>query len=317
MTPPATRFLGIDAGGTKAAWAVLQGDSVVGEGACAAIQLSAVGADVAATRLQALIADAAAGGSISGVVAGLAGAGSKEARSALRRALQAREVSLPLRLAGDVEVAAAAALPHAAGVALWSGTGSFAVARDANGNLHRVGGRGWLLGDQGSAFDMARRAAVAVIAAADEVGDATSLTRALTVAADVADPLDLGRRLQTWAPGAVAALYPLVRVAAEQGDLVARELQRAGAAALAQLALVAARRASLPVATLDIVLGGGVLRGDDGLLMLLRQEFARAGTQRAAQRCSRSPSHGAAELARACALGTLPLSRWIPADDPA
>lgn len=315
MTTSGARYLGIDAGGSKTAWVVLREGKVISEGHGEPIQLSAVGVRVAVARLQAILASANAQGAIHGVVAGLAGAGNPHARAELRAALQAGGVTLPLRIAGDVHVAAAAALADGPGVALWSGTGSFAVARDLTGELHRVGGRGWLLGDDGSAFDMGRRAAAAVVAAADSLGEATVMTQPMIAAVGGGDALDLGRRLQARPPRDVAALYVVVRAAAERGDRVALAVQRAGAAALSALALAAARHAALPLATLRVISGGGVLQRDDGLRRQVEQAIAAAGVPPALQVCSRPAALGAAELAQAVAERVSPMCRWIPADD--
>jgi len=309
--PPA--FLGIDAGGTKAAWLVLAGDAVQGEGSAGPIQVAALGVREAAVRLGDVIAEAgrATGSHFAAVVAGLAGAGRADARQALSHELTAAGVQVRVQLAGDVVLAAAAALADGPGVALWAGTGSFAVARDTGGRLHRVGGRGSLLGDHGSAHDLARRAAAAVVGAADGLGEETELTRLLPTALGVGAPLDLVPRLQGEPAGTIASLYPCVRRAADAGDRVAAALRAAGAEALAKLALAAGRRAGLPTTTLRVLLGGGVLVHDAAMRALVGTNLAAAGVGPAPELSARTPARGAAELARAVARGTLPLSQWM------
>jgi len=83
--------------------------------------------------------------------AGLAGAGSEEARLAVRAALEGRSLARAVTITTDV----AAALRDAfavgeAGILLVSGTGSVAMGRGSDGEVVRVGGWGALLDDAGS-----------------------------------------------------------------------------------------------------------------------------------------------------------------------
>lgn len=316
MSPPQAAYLGIDAGGTKTAWLALDDEGPVAEGTTTPIQVAALGAVRAARELATVIASAEqrVGLTFAAVVAGLAGAGRARVRADMARELIAAGVRQSVQLCGDVLVAAATALADEAGVALWAGTGSFAVARALDASLHRVGGRGWLLGDAGSAFDLARRAAAAVLAAEDGTGEATLLAPALTETLQLESPLDLGPCLQAAAPAAIAALYPVVGRVADAGDAVARGLQAAGAEDLARLAVAAGRRAALAPTSLRVVLGGGLLTHDARMRDLVAQALARTGTWTPPTLCARAPARGAAELARAHALSVPPLSRWMVAD---
>ena len=70
-----------------------------------------------------------------------------------------RDPQLPadcVRLVHDTEIAHAGALGGEAGVVVIAGTGSVAYARNANGESALAGGWGYLFGDEGSAFWMAR-----------------------------------------------------------------------------------------------------------------------------------------------------------------
>ena len=57
-----------------------------------------------------------------------------------------------------------------AAIVLVAGTGSAAVGRDIHGNVARVGGHGPLLGDEGSAYDIGKRASVAALREKDRTG---------------------------------------------------------------------------------------------------------------------------------------------------
>ncbi len=318
LAPPAQCFLGVDGGGTKTAWAIVGASGGVlhaGERAVG-LQLATMGTAHVADALRELLAMAqrAAPARVAGVVAGIAGAGSAAARRELASALAARGVELPVVVVGDAIVAGAAALADGPGVAVWAGTGSFAIARDAAGGLRRVGGRGWLLGDQGSAFDLARRGAAAAIAAIDGLGPATTLTAAFPRACGLRDASELGRYLQGVTPGALAAHCGLVGEARDEGDAVATALVADCARALTSLALAAADRAGLPTAALRVVMGGGLLQRDAGLRALVGAELAACGVTVPPSLCATSGAVGAARLAQARVAGTAPMHAWVSDD---
>lgn len=313
-SPPC--YLGVDGGGTKTAWALMIGSEVVAEDVSTGLQLTTMGPERVAVGLLEVIALAqrAAPAPIAYVVAGLAGAGSVAARAALGATLAARGASPSILLVGDAEVAAAAALEDGPGVALWSGTGSFAIARTRVGGLVRVGGRGWLLGDQGSAFDLARRGAAAALAAADGLGPPTVLTASFQSACGLADPCDLGRHMLGVPPAALATHYGLVVQAMAAGDAVAEGIVLEGARALAGLVRAAAARAELPLSDIRVVLGGGLLQRDALLRAALAAELGRCGVGAPPRLCASSAAVGAARLARAVAEQAQPLNTWVSGD---
>jgi N-acetylglucosamine kinase-like BadF-type ATPase len=82
----------------------------------------------------------------------------------------------------DAPVAHAGALGGRPGVVVIAGTGSVVYARDENGLSQTLGGWGFLFGDEGSAFSIARDALALVMAAQDD-GD-SSLREEMRAACD-------------------------------------------------------------------------------------------------------------------------------------
>src|SRR5256886_13694070 len=82
-------------------------------------------------------------------VVGAAGAGREQEQQELAVALVAAGIARAARVLADAEVALATAFRSAPGIIINAGTGSIAYARDAAGQLHRCGGHGWQLGDEG------------------------------------------------------------------------------------------------------------------------------------------------------------------------
>jgi N-acetylglucosamine kinase-like BadF-type ATPase len=304
-------FLGIDAGGTRSTWALLDAaGALLASGAGPAVQPSTQGVGAAGQRLAELCAAALAQApGVARAVAGVAGAGAPEVRAALRAAVRG---ALPLAVTGDVEVAAACALEDGPGLVVWAGTGSFAVARDARGALRRIGGRGALLGDGGSAHAIVRDAAVAVVRAADGLAPATALTAFLVDALHAPAPEQLGAHLRERTPGEIAALFPRVGEIAGAGDAVAQRVLTDGARELAELAAALAGRAGLERATCAVALGGGALEAGWYAQRVVAELRTRGFPP--PRRPARPPAEGAALLARAVHEGARPLCAWVTGD---
>src|SRR5204862_5893414 len=134
------------------------------------------GVDATVRGLLAVLRGAMKSTAPAAAVCALAGAGDPNVAGSIAAGLRAEGITFPIAVVGDVVAAAAAGLAGGPGVLLWAGTGSFAIARAHDGALHRAGGRGHLLGDQGSGYDIVRRAAAAVLLAVDDLGPPTALT---------------------------------------------------------------------------------------------------------------------------------------------
>ena len=263
-----------------------------------------------------LISAAGSEGGVDGpvvAVVGLAGAGSKQTRQQVEAALAAAARLLgtdKVRVVSDIEAAAAAALADGSGVALWSGTGSFAVARDDDGRLWRTGGRGPLLGDEGSAYAVVVAAARAAVQSRDRTGPATDLLPRLSDALDVAGAEAIASTLQAKSPGDIAALFPVVVDVAAGGDEVARSLLDAEAEALAVLADACCQRAGGSPAGTHVVLGGGTLSQQAYADRVVAQLLG-LGFRDVDRSPPRQPCQGAALLARAWHQQQAPMCSWV------
>ncbi|HEX6811904.1 MAG TPA: BadF/BadG/BcrA/BcrD ATPase family protein [Planctomycetota bacterium] len=303
-------FLGLDVGGTHCRWewwpaGVLPGGDARG------VQPAVHGIEASTAALAEVLESATRTAKPTAAVCALAGVGDLRTSQAITTGLRARAVGFPVAVVGDVIAAAAAGLADGPGVLLWSGTGSFAVARTANDELCRVGGRGYLLGDQGSGYDFVRRAAAAVLLAADELGPATALTEALTSVFAAASPQRLGAILQQMDPGQVAAKLSVVLEVAAGGDAVANEVLEAGADALAGLATAAVRKAGLDWRSLPAALGGGVVLGAPHVTTLLTERLQALGSATPTIADARAAARGAAWLAHGWHDRLPPRYTWV------
>jgi N-acetylglucosamine kinase-like BadF-type ATPase len=147
----------------------------------------------------------------------------------------------------------------AAGAVIISGTGSILVGLRHDGQIVRVGGWGWLVGDEGSAVGLGRAAVQAVFHAADGIGAPTLLTALLQSHFEVTEVRAIKRLVYAASFGArgFAALAPLVGQAAAQADDVAQSILTEGAAALAQATQALYKAMDFAEQPLPVALIGG------------------------------------------------------------
>lgn len=134
------------------------------------------------------------------------------------------------------------------GIIAISGTGSHILGMNADGELARAGGWGWLLGDEGSALWIGRSGLMAALHAHDGTGEPTMLEGMMREHFQVKALNDVKRRVYDSGFGAkgFAALAPLVSQAAAQGDSVAQSIVAQAARDLATQAMAVQRRLALP-----------------------------------------------------------------------
>lgn len=221
----------------------------------------------------------------------------------LRERLPGHGVTYPVAIVEDTLAAAAAAgLRDAPGLLLWSGTGSFALARGADGQLARVGGRGFAFSDEGSGYDLVRKAVIAVLHAIDGRGRETLMVETLTAAFHAGSPQRLGGVVQRLRPREVASRLSVVLDAYARDDWAAADVLENGMFQLTQLGIAAWKKVGgTPEPGVRVAYGGGVLE---------HNEVVRGGLERTLQgsfggalQLTRLPSNAAALAAARLASG--------------
>lgn len=159
----------------------------------------------------------------------------------------------------DALIALAGATAGEPGIIVIAGTGSIAFGRNREGAMARVGGWGYVFGDEGGGFDLTRQALRAALRFDEGWGDPTNLGELLLRETGTRDMHNLLHRFYTteFSRPHIAALSKLVDRAAQEGDRVAQELLDYAAEKLADLAQAVRQilSANLPVAYI-----GGVFR---------------------------------------------------------
>jgi N-acetylglucosamine kinase-like BadF-type ATPase len=255
------RYIGVDGGGTKTTCVIGDTDGVIlaeSRGESSSTK-SRPWEEVQRVLLEGIRAVLERSGTdvsqLGGIFLGLAGSDRPQERKRIVDWLQTElPASVRITVHNDAVTALAAGTWGQKGIALISGTGSIAYGYEpATDTFVRVGGWGYLLGDEGSGFDLGRQALVAVMRAHDGRGEQTDLTKLL---------------LDKWAlaPGQLEQLIPavygqenirtaiadgskLVIQAAEAGDPVSLRLLEEAAGQLEQLVSTAAARMGIRLST--------------------------------------------------------------------
>jgi len=241
-------YVGVDGGGTKTECVVtddsgrLVGMSVAGPSGYHNVGVSTAISNLR-TGVNAALSEAhLSSNEVSGAFLGLSCVDSRRDASELRSKVVwvAREVMLE----DDSTAALAGAFAGGPGIVALSGTGSVVRGINERNQKVRVGGWGYLIGDDGSAFDIGRQALARIASATDSATDDTLLSRALLNDYGVHEPEELVRavNMQEDPASRIASLAPLVSQTASDGDAVSLEILEEAGTKLARLVITAARR---------------------------------------------------------------------------
>ena len=229
--------IGIDAGGT-ATRAVLVDETgcCVGYGRAGAGNPTSAGAEVAIANhvLATTKAIGSTGISPDLVMLTLAGGLGRDTGPLVATALAEAGISTAVHIAGDVMSAYFSATANPTGYLVLSGTGAIS-AQIVDGELAGLAdGIGWLLGDEGSGFQIGHRVVRAAAAEIEGRGPSTALTGLVLAAVDEEGTPDedvrrpeiwkLMRRVYGRRPVECADFAPLALRAAAEGDAVARTI---------------------------------------------------------------------------------------------
>lgn len=299
--------MGIDGGGTKTTALLADEEGhVLGRGHAGSSNYHAIG--LAATEealmkgIQAAFADAGqTPRRLAAVCLGLAGVDRPEDQALIRAWAREAQVAKEVILVNDGAIVLAEGTPENWGVAVVSGTGSFAWGRTPQGITARAGGWGHLLGDEGSGYAIALEALRAIARATDGRGRPTALSQAILSHLGLPSPAALigyvyGHLLS---PAEVATLGPLVDQAAEAGDEVGAEILRRAGEELGLAAAMVAKRLGLGCRKFPLALAGGVLCRSARVQRELLTALERRGWEADPVSMVAEPARGAVRLALA------------------
>lgn len=167
---------------------------------------------------------------------------------------------------GDMVIAFHGSILGSHGVIANAGTGSVVYGVSPSGASRQVGGWGHILGDEGSAYDIAIRGLRAGARHFDGRGEFTTLVDLIPQALDVSDYIQVAFKMYglNMSREEIAALARVVDSAARDGDGISRQILRSAGEELALGVIVAIRElgmedVSLPVSYIGSVFDSGEL----------------------------------------------------------
>lgn len=256
--------LGLDGGGTKTECVLMAEDGrVVALSRSGSSNPNRVGfggalASVSDAARRAVLTAVISMDEVTSLCAGLAGTSRLESAQKMKRLLEEEFPGKTIRVCTDLELTLEGTGEGAA-IVLIAGTGSAAVGRDAQGHTGRVGGHGYLLGDEGSAYHVGQRAVKQSLRYFERTGTDTLLGK--RILAETGEPswAELQARINSAPDEVLPRLFPVVLQAAESGDATARELVEECATALAGLVQDLAERLQLQTQDFLLAKSGGML----------------------------------------------------------
>ncbi|WP_323959043.1 ATPase [Arthrobacter sp. JZ12] len=268
----ASEVIGVDIGGTKTHGIRWSGGAVVAEARTGSANVQNVSGEEAASRLGELFA--VLGGGVARVVVGAGGVDTDDDADALRRLIAPHAPGASIDIVHDTRLILAAG-EALTGIALIAGTGSVAWGADGNGRQARAGGWGYLLGDEGSAYWVAREGVRATLRRFNRGQALGALGIAVLKATGLAHPEQLialfhgGSSRQFWA-GQAGVIFE----AADAGDPDALAIVEQGAAHLVGLVKDVGTVLQLHG---PVVVGGGLATHQATLRTMLHEGLADNG----------------------------------------
>lgn len=244
---------GLDGGGTKTAVTVAEeGGAVVHSFVAGPLNLN--GQDEASVRSTLMeiseeIARVCVGGleTCAVMAVGAAGISNPTVSGRLTDGLRQGGFAGKLVLVGDHETALWGAHEGPHGMILIAGTGSIAYGRNADGLVHRAGGFGHLIDDEGSGYSIGRDLLSAVVRSSDGREAPTAVTELVYARLGVSTVQEIVGFVYAKERNKadIAALAPVLSAACDAGDAVALRIAERNALALTETASAVAERLGL------------------------------------------------------------------------
>jgi len=262
--------VGVDAGGTTTQAVVSENGAPAGSAEGPGANATTLGVDDAADAIVGVLRKALEHRKPAAIVVGAAGAGRAGVAGALEALIGSAFANCRVAAGDDAAIALRAAIPAGPGIVLIAGTGSIAYAENGERRA-RVGGLGYLAGDEGSAYALGMAAVRLYGRVLDGRAKGDETTDLVARALDAPDRDAYLRVLYDapLVPAVIAALAPGVIAFAGAGNRVATKLVQTTASDLGDLLRDAARATGLKDASPSVALAGGLFAENSLLSYLL------------------------------------------------
>ncbi|MEY2530472.1 MAG: N-acetylmuramic acid 6-phosphate etherase, partial [Verrucomicrobiota bacterium] len=305
---PAERILGVEGGGTKTAWVLVERDGeelrIVDQGKLPPSNLRLTAPD----RLRAILSELPKEIDRAGIF--LAGCGTDEDRQSLLRLCAEIWPGAKIITGSDRDSGLAAALGHADGIAVNAGSGSSVTGRRGE-KIEKAGGWGQILGDAGGGYFLVIQALRLILREYDLHRGEVQFTERVLRALSLNNLDEIVRWAQTADKMEVAMLAPVIFEAAAEGDTRVMEIIEEGARCLCEYTEAVATR--LHLLAPKVILLGGLFHRDSIYTHAFKRRVKKNLPDARVATAERAPELGAAWLA--AEMGDQATVRTLSRDD--
>lgn len=170
-----------------------------------------------------------------------------------------------IEVMNDSEIALAAETKGKPGIIIISGTGSIGFGVNEYGEKWRVGGFGYLVGDEGSGYWVARKGIGAALQDFDHSGPKTILTEMLKEQFKLERLDKILDFIYNTNKSEIAKLATLVIQGCEQEDIVSKEILHKAAYYLSRMVKTLVKELKMEKQSYPVIYGGGFLTNSPGL----------------------------------------------------
>ena len=299
-------FIGMDGGGTKTKCVIIDSNlNPIYESTGGPSNFLVIGVEQVSKTVFQLIDECVSSQKIShkdieSIVLGTTGGGRRNDAELLEKQIYNDAINNSIfinkfRVESDARIALEGAFSGNAGSILIAGTGSIMFGKDDNGEIHRVGGFGRYIGDEGSGYRIGRKGLNAVARFFDGRAKATKIADLLDQEFSISTAEQLITEVYRNNFN-IAATAPLVFDAAESGDKVAQRILEDEADEL--LLHISAMKTKLNVEVLKISLIGSILTTANYFSYLFNEKIVRGIGDVKIIEPEHSPEFGAAIMAK-------------------
>lgn len=212
------------------------------------------------------------------VVLGLAGLDTKKDETTLtsivNQALTAANIkTATIYLCNDAMLTLKGSVGQNNGILIAAGTGSIAWGITKEGLETRVGGWGYLVGDEGSGYSIGKAAITHILKSYDGREKASGISTAIVNEMSFANVDELTNWVYSsqFSVAQVAALTPLIVRLAEEGDYQGEKIIQCACQELVDMAFTVIKKLDLQNAEFSLFLAGGVLKNSILRSQLIKQ----------------------------------------------
>ena len=231
------------------------------------------------------------------VVLGTAGAGRKEDAEKLKdHFIKFTKGQIKnFYVESDARIALEGAFTEKPGSILISGTGSIMFGKDAEGEIHRVGGFGRQVGDEGSGYSIGKKGLQVISKFYDGRGKDTSLVKLVSDNFEINNDEELINAVYK-NNFDIASLAQLVIIAAEKNDEACIKIIDDETEEL--ILHIEAMRKKLKLRTMEVSFSGGIITNENYFSRLLHKKVKERFNNVVIKELSQSPAMGAVIIAK-------------------